>query len=170
MDWQSPPPAPSHLHHSSTTSSSVFPPFLTLKISMASSTDRDLLIQSQLALVEEIKWHSAAGHRGKRLIGHYTAHTQRERERERQGYNIKYNNVAFITGCLICQNASLLSRAYFTVPRALGIFKRTMVVFPAAGYQPYCTASAAVNSSKSFSVAFILAWHQSLSPARSDWM
>lgn len=68
---------------------------------------------------------------------------------ERQGYNTEHNNVAFITGRLICQNASLLSRAYFTVPPGLGIFKRTMLVFPAAGYRSYCTASAAVNSSKS---------------------
>lgn len=94
----------------------------------------------------------------KRLIGHYTARTQpASLAGERQGYSIKYNNVAFITRCLICQNASLLSRAYFTVPGALGIFKRTVVVFPAAGYQPYCTASAAVNSSKSLVLAFILA-------------
>lgn len=32
---------------------------------MASSSDRGLLIHPQLALMEKIKWHRAAGHGGK---------------------------------------------------------------------------------------------------------
>lgn len=60
----------------------------------------------------------------------------------------------------------LWSGAYFTAPPGLGIFKRTVVVFPMAGCESYCTIPAVVNSSKSL-VAFIPAWHKA---SHSGWL
>lgn len=78
-----------------------------------------------------------------RLIGHNTAHTRNARMQPPLEQCSLHNQVLNLSKRL------LLSRAYFMPPPALGIFKRTVVVFPGAGCESYCTISAAVNSSKS---------------------
>lgn len=78
-----------------------------------------------------------------RLIGHNTAHARNARMQPPLEQYSLHNQVLNLSKRL------LLSRAYFTPPPALGIFKRTVVVFPGAGCESYCTISAAVNSSKS---------------------